>query len=112
MAYRFDVEKLDEKGKELREYSEFNIEDRLIELRKFKDTVQWKGLAKDTYFETFDESLKDIDELNYIMKRLGYYLQFAAENYSQVLSDSHGEFEKYVQMMELDGKKVEGDKNV
>ena len=112
MAYMVNIEELDEAGKRIRDFTEVNIKNNLDRLKSLRNETEWKGISKDAYFDTLDKSLKDMYNLSYTMERVGYYLQFVAKNYGEVMDNVHNEFEKYIQYMQ-DENTVKGDyKNV
>ena len=100
MAYIIDNDTLDDRGKEFREYVDSEMKSRVNELANlFRDT-KWTGPAKDAYLGLYQEKLKPLFEVTDKLEKFGYYMQFVAEKFNEVNTESQSEFKKFVDELE------------
>ncbi len=96
MKYRVYLDELENKSRELINYSKKDITDKINELKLLGEEIIWHGPAHDNYIKEYNKRIEKLQALNNKICLFGEYLKFCSEHYGETQEKLTKNWNKYL----------------
>ena len=103
MRYYVELDKLDNKSNELLKYCQNEINDKIMELEKYKNSFIWEGIGHDSFINLYNDEIIKLKTLKNNMEKISNFVMLFKNNYYDTNSKLDNSWDEYLQEVKKRG---------
>lgn len=97
MKYLIKMDKLKDEGISLQKYAKTVIDEKIAYAITLRENMGWQGEAARRFDQKYQKMVSDLYELANVVEKLGSFMEFCSEHYTEVNDDV---INKWTEVME------------
>ena len=99
--YKIYLDELSDASRRLINYSNNDINNKIMEIKSIGESIKWNGPAHDKFIDGFEKQIINLEKLNAKIRLFGEYLAHAEESYNDTNNDVNKTWNNYLDEMKV-----------